>query len=240
MGNSVICNGQSGTLSVAPGTYSYSWSGPGTVGTGFSVSVNQAGVYTLTTSNSCGSVTSTFTVDVSTPQAGFAPNMISGQAPATFTFTNSSLGTSLSNYWNLANGDTSLQINPVATYTNEGYYNVTLIVTDMYGCLDTADFTIFVTDTALPIIIPNVFSPNGDNINDVFSVKGNNLSYFNCKIYDRWGIFLYEWSDVLGGWHGKNAANDNPVVDGTYYFLITYIDKKGKLGIKPGFVQLVR
>jgi len=240
-GDSVICAGESAILAVTPGTYTYTWSGPGgTIGTGFSASVNQAGVYTLTTSNNCGSVTSQFTVSLSAPQAGFSPNTIAAQAPATFTFTNSSVGTLLSNYWDLANGDTSTQLDPVATYTSQGYYNVSLIVTDAYGCLDTATFTIFVSDTTPPILVPNIFSPNGDSINDLFTIKGNGITSFNCKIYDRWGLILYEWNDINGGWNGRNAANGSPVTDGTYYFIITYTSITEKLGIKPGFLQLVR
>lgn len=241
MGNTVICNGQSVVLSVAPGTYTYTWSGPGgVIGGGFTASVNQAGVYTLTTSNSCGSVVSQFTVSVSLVHAGFAPNIISGQSPATFTFTNSSTGTQLSDYWNMGNGNTSTQVNPVETYTLVGTYDVSLTVTDVYGCKDSTHYTVFVSDTTPPVIIPNIFTPNGDSLNDVFTIKCNALTYLNCQIYDRWGLLLYEWNGVNGGWDGKNSQNGLAVTDGTYYFLVTYMTVQDKLGIKNGFVQLVR
>lgn len=241
-GNTVICAGQADALSATPGgAYSYSWSGPaGNAGSGSTATVNQAGVYTLTTSNACGNVYSYFTVTVSTPTAAFAPNTFTGHAPTTFTFTNSSNGTQLSNYWNFADGNTSQQSNPVETYTAAGTYDVSLLVTDVYGCTDTAMITVYVTDTTPPIIIPNIFTPNGDSINDIFMVSGKGISYFNCKIYDRWGITLYEWNNVGGGWDGKNASNGDPVSDGTYYYLVTYIYGNNKLGVKPGFLQLVR
>lgn len=239
-GTSVICNGQAGNLSVTTaGTYS--WTGPGgSLGSGSSVIVTQAGVYTVTSTNSCGSVNSTFTVNVSTPQAGFVPNPAGGTAPVSVTFSNSSTGTQLSNYWNFANGDTSHALNPTETYNAGGIYNVVLVVIDQYGCMDTAMHTIVVTDTILPTIIPNVFSPNGDAINDLFTVSVDAAGGFNCQIYDRWGLLLFEWTDMKGGWDGKNASNGSNASDGTYYYLVTYIDRSGNSVKKPGFLQLVR
>jgi gliding motility-associated-like protein len=240
LGAAVICQGETDTLYVMNNNYTYTWTGPmGPAGTGTAVAVTQAGVYTVTAMNSCGGTPSEFTVSVSAPQAGFAPNVITAPVPATFVFTNSSQGTSLVNYWNFGNGDTSSALNPAATYTVDGAYPVTLIVTDSYGCMDTATFLVMVTDTTPPVIIPNIFSPNGDNVNDLFTIKGKGLTYFDCVVYDRWGIEMYSWSDISGGWDGKNQANGKSVSDGTYYVLVTYIDKRGKLGVQPAYVQLV-
>ena len=240
-GSPVICQGASTVLSVPSGPYVYSWNGPtGISGSTSSITANQAGVYTVTASNSCGSVSAEFTVTVSDPQAGFAPNIITAQAPATFSFTNSSNGTQLTDFWNFGNGDTSTFANPVYTYNTEGTYDVVLIVTDQYGCMDTTDFVVFVTDTLPPVIIPNVFSPNGDMINDLFFIKGHGLSYFECRIYDRWGLEMYKWTDVNQGWDGKNSANGQAVSDGTYYYLVTYMDKKGKLASVNGYLLLAR
>jgi gliding motility-associated-like protein len=100
--------------------------------------------------------------------------------------------------------------------------------------MDTATFLVMVTDTTPPVIIPNIFSPNGDNVNDLFTIKGKGLTYFDCVVYDRWGIEMYSWSDISGGWDGKNQANGKSVSDGTYYVLVTYIDKRGKLGVAAG------
>jgi gliding motility-associated-like protein len=238
----VICAGQTDLLSAVPGGagYTYSWSGPsGSLGNGSTALANQTGTYTLVTTNACGQVPATFSVYVSSPTASITPSGIQGTAPATFTFTNSSNGTGLSNYWNFGNGDSSVQISPVETFTTGGAYNITLWVVDTYGCLDTAHVTVYVSDSTA-LIIPNVFSPNGDGINEVFAVKGIGISSFNCKIYDRWGVAMYEWSNINGGWDGKNASNGSPASDGTYYFLITYVSGNNKTTTKPGFLQLVR
>ncbi len=240
-GDTIICVYQSGTLSVNAGPYTYSWSGPGgNLGNGLSVSTTQAGVYTLTASNSCGSAITQFTVAMSSPQAGFGSSPITANAPATFTFTNSSSGTALTNYWDLANGNSSTQPNPTTTYTVEGWYTISLIVTDQYGCKDTATINLLVTDTLLPVIVPNVFTPNGDQINDVFFVEGKDLVSLHCAIYDRWGLKLYEWNDPKDGWNGKNAATGQSVSDGTYYYILTYTDRKGKMTSGTGFLELIK
>ena len=89
------------------------------------------------------------------------------------------------------------------------------------------------------ISIPNIFTPNNDNINDVFFIKGIYLINFSCKIYDRWGSLIYQWADINVGWNGK--INDESLADdGNYYFLLTYNDNTGGLINKKGFFQLLK
>lgn len=106
------------------------------------------------------------------------------------------------------------------TYEHTGRYKVRLIAVNEQGnrCQDTtAALYINVIESLLDV--PNVFTPNGDGINDVFMVKALSLTDFHAVILNRWGRKVYEWSDPTGGWdgriHGKYA---NP---GTYYFIIT-------------------
>jgi len=94
------------------------------------------------------------------------------------------------------------------------------------------------TDIPTAIIIPNIFTPNGDSINDTFFVKGANLTNFNCKIYDRWGALLFQWTDINTGWNGKDK--NGAATDGTYFYVITYADNTGKTNTKNGFFQLLR
>jgi hypothetical protein len=65
-------------------------------------------------------------------------------------------------------------------------------------------------------------------------IKAVGVTGFNCKIYDRWGLLLSEWSTPAGSWDGKNAT------DGTYYYIVTYTDNKNKSTSKPGYILLVR
>jgi len=101
------------------------------------------------------------------------------------------------------------------------------------------DTVIIVNEIPTMVIIPNIFSPNGDGINDVFSIKATGISNFDCQVYDRWGIFLHEWTGLDGGWDGK-GKNGNNETDGTYFYIINYKDKYRKTINKQGFFELVR
>ena len=121
------------------------------------------------------------------------------------------------------------------------------IATDIIGNLYIADsYDNVIRKVALPdsivaahIIIPNIFTPNNDSVNDTFFVKGANLSNFSCAIFNRWGNELYKWSDITTGWNGKDK-NGTTYDDGTYYYVVTYTDNTGKAQMQKGFVQLVR
>lgn len=87
------------------------------------------------------------------------------------------------------------------------------------------------------ITIPNVFSPNTDNINDNFEIKGTGITNLSCDIYDRWGLKLYSFSG-LGGWDGTGKGGKEP--DGTYFYVILVTDIKGDNHKYNGFIQLIR
>lgn len=80
---------------------------------------------------------------------------------------------------------------------------------------------IYITINDLPAIkIPNGFSPNNDNVNDVFEIE-NALFYQDLElvIYNRWGQILYTSLPYLNNWNGSDN-NDKPLVDGTYFYLV--------------------
>lgn len=72
------------------------------------------------------------------------------------------------------------------------------------------------------VIIPNVFTPNNDLNNDTFTIKGVNILSMQAKVYNRWGLLIFEWNDINTGWDGKNSS------EGTYFYTveITYINNK--------------
>lgn len=79
-----------------------------------------------------------------------------------------------------------------------------------------SDSTMVLTST---LIMPNAFSPNNDQINDVYKVKEyQNIVEFRATIFNRWGQKLYEWSNIEGGWDGTYRGKD--VKQGTYFVLV--------------------
>jgi len=79
-----------------------------------------------------------------------------------------------------------------------------------------SDSTTVLTST---LVVPNAFSPNHDQINDIFKVKSyQNIVEFHAYIFNRWGQKLYEWTNIDGGWDGTYRGND--VKQGTYFVLV--------------------
>jgi len=113
-------------------------------------------------------------------------------------------------------------------YTEAGCFEPFLIVMnrDLPVCRDTAFLeTCIPVDNASEIEVPNIFSPNGDGINDFFQVKGQTLRTFSGIIVNRWGRTVYEWEnwqDYEAGWDGK-LSGGTEASSGVYYFIITAV-----------------
>lgn len=95
--------------------------------------------------------------------------------------------------------------------------------------------------------LPNVFTPNGDGTNDVFSFTLKNGTVKSFAVYNRWGNIIYMMdknsspSGRLGGasWDGHTTVGE-PCNDGVYFYVLEYTDAKGELKTKRGHVSLMR
>lgn len=124
-------------------------------------------------------------------------------------------------------------------YNGAGTYIVTLTVTDGNGCVDTAQSFVTITEG---ILVPNVFTPNGDGINDEFTLPNSGMSEYHIQIFDRWGVMVFESQDSQFHWNGyANNGDGKLCTSGTYYFVLrarSYVnvyDTKGFLTlINPG------
>jgi len=92
-------------------------------------------------------------------------------------------------------------------------------VTDQYVC-KYSDTIIVKEECDSDLFVPNVFTPNGDNINDIFKAVATAppcITNFNMKIFNRWGGLLNETNDINKGWDGK-FRNEN-VPEGVYVYI---------------------
>jgi len=88
--------------------------------------------------------------------------------------------------------------------------------------------------------VPNVFSPNGDNANDNFTlVFADGIQEFNIVIVNRWGQIINEYDDADFAWDGKDAGG-NDVPEGVYFYRATGTIFGGEVLTKQGFVHLLR
>ncbi len=69
--------------------------------------------------------------------------------------------------------------------------------------------------------LPNIFSPNGDGINDLFvPFEYRYIESIDIKIYNRWGNVVFETTDPAINWDGRNKDSNNISNDGAYYYTI--------------------
>jgi gliding motility-associated-like protein len=140
----------------------------------------------------------------------------------------------------------------VSTQNINNYY----VTYKDYGCADTGRIVVSVTthNAFVPNELVNVFSPNGDNVNDVFypfyqknisqseiASQSNNQVY-ELKIYDRWGTLMFETTNYSTPWDGKTKSGHN-ADDGNYFFYVKYESNCGTnadLSNQKGFVELTR
>lgn len=119
-----------------------------------------------------------------------------------------------------------------------GYFEDSLTVSDTFNTHNEPfvyyDSYYFVDGVELiekDIIVPNVFSPNGDEINDSFYFE---FPFEKISIFNRWGIKVFETTKSNIFWDGRTTSG-NEVVNGTYYYII-----ETQNNIFKGFIQLLR
>ncbi|MES2763894.1 MAG: gliding motility-associated C-terminal domain-containing protein [Bacteroidota bacterium] len=234
-----LCPNETATLTAIGGFTPYVWSNSTSTG---SMVTSTGGTVSVSNTNACGTTTQTINIIPVNLNASISANPLSGEEPLAVNFTNNSTGAT-TYLWNFGNNTTAnTQTASAVTYTNAGTYNVYLTVTSG-ACIDIDSLTIIVLPEELGFIIPNVFTPNGDSINDVwhFSLgKGTSLQAFS--IYNRWGN-LVKFNEIKSqnyiNWDGRTTSGE-PVSAGVYFYILQYTDAKGEENKKSGFITLIR
>jgi gliding motility-associated-like protein len=243
LGGKAICPGSADTLiatgvPASNGPTQYSWS-PAPGGSNPFIIVDTAGVWTVTASNQCGAATASATVTLHNITAHFRPNIYVGYAPQPVSFVDSSSATAVSWSWNFGDGSTATGQNPTHTFAGAGAFVVTETVTDINGCTATYKVSVDIKELPSWIDVPNVFTPNGDGANDDWRVRYQGITSFNCKIYDRWGVFMSELLEPGAGWDGRTSGG-LLAVPGTYYYILKAKGDDGKSYEFNGFMMLIR
>jgi len=141
--------------------------------------------------------------------------------------------------WDFADGEQDSEtISPDHVFAQWGDYDVTLRIETETGCASEITHTVVVEQD---LVFPNVITPNGDNVNDVFAIENLNTNinledpdeYRNNRltIYDRWGQKVYDAKNYdtysRGGTieKGSQFFDGTGLSDGVYYYSFYY---KGK------------
>ncbi|CAG0951054.1 MAG: T9SS type B sorting domain-containing protein [Bacteroidetes bacterium] len=228
-GDTILCIGStSTTFTASGGNGNYIWTVPSGVvitdSTSNSITVNwntgpgTVSVISASQSGGCNSAPASLNINVYTGPSAYGysdTNRVFANHPILFTDT--SQGNPVSWNWDFGDGSSSTVQNPWHTFPGPGTYQVILTVVDSNGCSDTAHVWIEIIDG---ILIPNVFSPNGDGSNDVFFISGGGFEEFEIKIFNRWGSQMFEAKAPQIAWDGRTNAGLE-VSAGTYYFTLT-------------------
>ncbi|MEM9328211.1 MAG: PKD domain-containing protein, partial [Bacteroidota bacterium] len=166
------------------------------------------------------------------------------------------LSTNASSFiWDFGDGQRSEAYEPRHAYTEEGFYDITLIATNDSNCVDT-----LYRPTEVQAIrggsvqAPNAFTPslsgpsggelgfmgnsNPSRLNDVFLPKLEGVSKFRMSVYNKWGQLLFLSDSQTRGWDGYYRGQLSPSGVYVYKLELTYSD--GREEVKAGDLTLIR
>ena len=123
---------------------------------------------------------------------------------------------------------------------------ITYVVTatNSYGCTAKDSISIQLYCAKTLINIPTAFTPNGDGVNDKFSILGNGVKQVNhLRIFGRWGETVYEKNnfdnnDRSAAWDGTYRGQILP--PGTYVYLAEVVCDLGEVYVFKGTITLIR
>lgn len=93
-------------------------------------------------------------------------------------------------------------------------------------------------DTSNVVFIPNIFSPNNDGQNDVLFLRGERISSCSFRLFDRWGIEVFNSHDREQGWDG--TFNGKVCPEGVYFYIAEVGFVGGNSVVRKGNVTLIR
>ncbi|MEL6922454.1 MAG: PKD domain-containing protein, partial [Bacteroidota bacterium] len=143
--------------------------------------------------------------------------------------------------WDFGGLGNSIQRNPTYTFRDTGLQVVELIVTHPSGCMDTILQELDI-EPQVRYFLPNAFTPNADDINDVYQGVGvfAGMVNFEFSIWNRWGEMIFQTNDPNIGWNGRKNNTGRLSPNGVYVCLVSYEDPRGNQFEIKGVATLVR
>lgn len=257
----------SGMVTGQTGVPSYQWTGPGPNNPNFidaSVwqNLSSGWYYFNVFDNVCEVHDSVFVDILNPPMAQFTATPSSGCAPLTVNLVNSSQN-ALNYLWEFGNGqnaNVTTTANQVQIFTNSA---VVRLIAAQGNCADTAYQTVTVNICGcmdlnatnynplanfddgsctypIPLVeAPNVFTPNGDDANDLFYLTTQNATSIELTILNRWGNVLYSKEGMNPAWDGKSSGGAL-AEEGVYFYKYVVKGFNDQEVEGHGFLHLVR
>jgi len=224
--------------SASPESLNYKWEGFNN--TNSSLTNLKAGIYKVSIKDSLCTIDTTIILKhIDGPVANFKINSYNVAINTSFTLTCASSGTV--NVWNWDMGDGNTKIGKTTThnYPEPGDYKILLEVIDENGCVDSTSKMIHIHK--LDVYIPNMFTPNGDGLNDIWKPVMSEYSRdgYILSVFDRFGQLIFFTTDTEEGWDG--TVNGKPAAPNTVYaYQLRVRDYLGLEYEFTGHVSLIR
>jgi large repetitive protein len=176
-------------------------------------------------------------ISVDGATAAFTPSASKVKLPnATIKFYNRS--NSYSNWtWNFGDSIYSTDKTPEHTYTEAGAYTVCLVGLNANGCGSTFCNTIVIENPNV-LCVPEAFTPNGDNVNDVLRIRGLAVKEFEMRVYNEWGNLIFLTHSHDDGWDG--TYHGAPQGTGVYEYSVKGKTMNNEKIDMHGVVNLIR
>jgi gliding motility-associated-like protein len=183
--------------------------------------------YKLQVSDSFGCISqSSFSYQTIRVKADFVADPVKGDAPLTVTFTDKSTR-AVKYLWEFGDTITSKLNNPdTHTYYKPGEYSVKLTVESDLHCVDSLRLDQKIVVDPSELNIPNVFTPNGDGINDNFVVESKSLRTLSVEVFSQSGLKVYSFhgeGEILRqwkGWDGNVNSSSVKASPGIYFYIV--------------------
>lgn len=234
------------TISISGGSapYNIQWSGGEPRNNGLTMSTGLAGLYVLNIIDSQGCrYSESFQVGNSDVILEADIESLAFEQYNSFLvgipvqFKNNSIGNIISYFWDFGDGNSSTDENPTHTYLSQGEYEITLQAIDSFGCIQELKKSIRVFDYFL--VVPNVFSPNGDGVNDYFFPKYLNIESLEFWVLNKWGETIFYTPDInSNGWDG--TVMGEPAMPGNYVYKLKFKTVDGRTQTKTDVFLLLK
>lgn len=183
--------------------------------------------YNLQVSDSFGCISqSSFSYQTIRVKADFVDDPVTGGAPLTVTFTDKSIR-AVKYLWEFGDTVTSKLNNPNPhIYYKPGEYSVKLTVESELHCIDSLRPVQKIVVDPSELNVPNVFTPNGDGINDNFIVESKSLRNLSVEVFSQSGLKVYSFygeGEILSqwkGWDGNVNFSSVKATPGIYFYII--------------------
>jgi len=240
--DTLLCEGEAYLLETKTEYASYLWS-DGTSGS--SLSINKSGIYFLEvkTEGNCFSTDTIYVQFAEKPEVDLEKSIEINFGESTMINPDVLSSEQPSFLWSPPEGLSCIDcLSPIASPENDRRY--TFEIFNESSCKDSASIFINVRKSA-GLFLPNIFSPNGDEINDqfLFTVVSDEVqTILSFRIYNRWGVEVYSKTDISPladkeGWDGH--FNQNLAQPGVYVYVVQVLLTDETIVSKSGDVTLI-